>query len=321
MASRDVLDQVAADRLRSQFARFLAAAIVAVSLLGFPLGASADGPEPSIGQVAGINALAVMGSPYVLGTPPRPGAAADNPPSFDCSGLIWWIATKKLGLSGFPTVAATQAEVGVILDGAPWTTALPVGALLFLSDANQGPGITHVSMYLGDGVAADCYNEGSGCLLHDVTKDSYYFNHWTYATYPWGDTPVVASLGAIDVVTGSGVQVGTSASQNGGALSVSVYQQITQPGAIRAAVATPVMQAGQTVNGAVGVMATAIASRDPQAMATEQLSGAASVFGYVKTLDSLFPLRLMLLFTMVLVVLMVRFGLSVIRYVIDLLPG
>jgi cell wall-associated NlpC family hydrolase len=33
----------------------------------------------------------------------------------------------------------------------------------------------HVAMYSGDGLFLDCYNPQSGCIHHDVTKDSFYW--------------------------------------------------------------------------------------------------------------------------------------------------
>jgi hypothetical protein len=265
----------------------------------------------SIGVDAATLAAAQMGKPYLLGTPARPGAYALDPAAFDCSGLVWWVAG-RLGVTDFPLVAATQAQVGQRLSVTPWEGELPIGALLFLADPRQGPGITHVSLYLGNGIAADCYNTDDGCIAHDIRSDNYYYRHWAFATYPWGDTPETAA---------SGAGVYTVAGGTDGSVAAAIAQAGQGSGAGKAAAASPVAALTGVSSAVNGVGATAIAGRSPSVVAAEQMAPVGGLIGYAKAADILMPLKIVPLISAMLLVLVLRVLFSVVRYVIDLLPG
>jgi hypothetical protein len=57
------------------------------------------------------------------------------------------------------------------------TTCWAPGDLIFL----QYQGGQHVAIYTGDGLFMDCYNHATGCMLHDVTQDSFYRAHFWQA--------------------------------------------------------------------------------------------------------------------------------------------
>jgi hypothetical protein len=113
----------------------------------------------------------VTGKPY-----PRTG-----PNSFDCSGLVWW----SYAQAGISVGQTTQAQLndGVALpctlsdlNGAA-TRCWTLGDLIFLAY----PGGRHVAIYVGQGLFMDCYNQKTGCILHDVACDPFYRAHFLEA--------------------------------------------------------------------------------------------------------------------------------------------
>lgn len=290
-------------------------AVLCALVYGSAFGFVSPVAAASIGVDAANLAASRMGASYVLGTPVRPGPLASSPDSFDCSGLVWWVAG-QLGETGFPLVAATQATVGTRLAVSPWSGELPIGALLFLADPGQGPGITHVSIHLGANVAADCYNEDDDCIAHDVSSDNYYFRHWAFATYPWGDTPEYVSGGAGITSAGSGSGAGSD-----GNIAGAIVAAANGNGVKRAGLVGPIATAQAVNNTVVGAGTTAVASQNPQDVAASHMSGVGGLVGWVKLADSLIPLKGMALLSAVLLVLSLRFALAAGRYIIDLLPG
>lgn len=120
------------------------------------------------------------GQPY-----PRTG-----PNSFDCSGLVWW-AYQQAGVS-IGTSTYSQVNDGTAipckladLRGAATSCWAP-GDLIFLryGGAEAGPGggsSQHVAIYVGNGLFMDCYNHAVNCILHDVSRDSFYQRHFWQA--------------------------------------------------------------------------------------------------------------------------------------------
>jgi hypothetical protein len=111
------------------------------------------------------------GRPY-----PRTG-----PNSFDCSGLVWW-AYAQAGIAIGATTTA-QLNDGVTLPctlddlrGAN-TRCWTLGDLIFLKyDGGQ-----HVAIYVGAGLFMDCFNLTTGCILHDVSTNSFYRSYFYQA--------------------------------------------------------------------------------------------------------------------------------------------
>lgn len=279
-----------------------AAAVAVLWLAGGPLNPFVASAAGTKGEQAAAAALPLMGTPYVYG-----GASTTG---FDCSGLIQYIGN-SLGVS-LPRTAADQAGVAVPLADNPWQGQLPIGALLFLADPNVGPGITHVSLYLGGGQAADCYNEPSGCIVHSVTSSSYYQQYWVYANYPWGDTPAYGS-GPNVLSDTSPVNVGQGVSAIGAA--------ITQPGPLAQAAATPIAAMGQIAGQTVGRGFTAIDPLDPQDLAEQHFAGVGTVIGYVALVDQLVPLKVVPLLAVVLILVLIKMAYAGVRAIVSFIPS
>jgi len=284
------------------------ASVLPVSAASFPFPIQ---PHPK-GQDVASAATAAQGASYVLGAPPRElGYTRNVQRSYDCSGLVWWAAATAIPDLQFPTRSQEQYTYGGYLKGSLWdgTPDFPVGSLLFLHDDNPvlGGGATHVSVYLGGGNAMDCYNEDFGCNIHNVRADNYYRDHWLAATYPWGDTP-------------AGTLLGTGDNRPSAIGSGQIPALISQPGATYNEMASPVSGVGGVSQGPLSAAAAAAATNDPGDVVGSNLGGLSSAVGYVRSLDTLMPLRIHLALALVLVVLLVRAALSVVRYLIGLSP-
>lgn len=107
------------------------------------------------GEAAVQWAIAQLGSPYVF--------ASSGPNGFDCSGLTSG-AYASVGIS-LPHLASSQFNTGTPVDRAD----LQPGDLLFFY-----PGITHVGMYVGNGVMVHSSPNGGGV---------HYSNLSTYPSY------------------------------------------------------------------------------------------------------------------------------------------
>ncbi|MGN6812056.1 MAG: hypothetical protein ACTHMP_14395, partial [Thermomicrobiales bacterium] len=93
------------------------------------------------GETAYNYAVQAVGATYVWGAPTRDAAhmGSMSQPSFDCSGLIWEVATMMASV--VPDLAANPPATsqawwfyGHSIVGTPWDNNLPTGALLFLHD-------------------------------------------------------------------------------------------------------------------------------------------------------------------------------------------
>jgi peptidoglycan DL-endopeptidase CwlO len=101
----------------------------------------ADGPALTTAQVRAFlkAAMSRVGMPYVWG--------AAGPTSFDCSGLVQW-SMRQAGLL-MPRVAVDQARTGPRVS----LSQLQPGDLLFYhTDATAPTYISHVAIYLGNGM-------------------------------------------------------------------------------------------------------------------------------------------------------------------------
>lgn len=168
-----------------------------VTLAGVPRVMAADARMPTTQEPqtapcyrAAIAALTRQGAIYSQGgnlpndpIDPASGVAysRSGPASFDCSGLVWW-AYAQAGVSIGQTTYS-QANNGTAIDcsladlqGAS-TRCWTLGDLIFL----RYNGGQHVAIYAGAGLFMDCYNHAVGCILHDVTADSFYAAHFWQA--------------------------------------------------------------------------------------------------------------------------------------------
>lgn len=156
--AQKVLDDLEADereRLLAlqnrESATATAAASSAVSTEDFGSGASGSAKAEAAVQWA----ISQLGDPYVF--------ASSGPNSFDCSGLTSG-AYASVGIS-LPHLASSQFNVGTPVDRAD----LQPGDLLFFY-----PGITHVGIYVGNGVMVHSSPNGGGV---------HYSNLATYPSY------------------------------------------------------------------------------------------------------------------------------------------
>jgi cell wall-associated NlpC family hydrolase len=102
---------------------------------------AADGPGLTVAQTRAFltAALSRVGLPYVWG--------GDGPNVFDCSGLVQW-SMRQAGIV-MPRVAASQAQTGPRIE----LSELQPGDLLFYhTDPTAPQYISHVAIYLGDGL-------------------------------------------------------------------------------------------------------------------------------------------------------------------------
>ncbi len=110
---------------------------------------TADGPGLTVAQTRAFLAAALsrVGMPYVWG-----GA---GPAVFDCSGLVQW-SLRRAGIA-MPRVAADQALTGPSVPVAD----LQAGDLLFYHTDPTAPDyISHVAIYLGDGLMVQAPEPG-----------------------------------------------------------------------------------------------------------------------------------------------------------------
>jgi cell wall-associated NlpC family hydrolase len=119
-----------------------------------PAPAAAPAPAPAPAQVAVDTARAQVGKAYQYG-----GAGPD---SFDCSGLTSF-AYRAAGIE-LPRRSADQANVGIPVAGAD----LQPGDLVFYYSP-----ISHVGIYVGDGVIAHAATESTGVEYHSILMEGY----------------------------------------------------------------------------------------------------------------------------------------------------
>jgi peptidoglycan DL-endopeptidase CwlO len=112
-------------------------------------GAAADGPGLTTAEVIAFLKAAEsrLGMPYVWG--------GDGPTDFDCSGLVQW----SLAQAGvvMPRVAAEQALTGPLV---PVSELEPGDLLFYHTDPTAPDYISHVAIYLGDGMMAQAPEPG-----------------------------------------------------------------------------------------------------------------------------------------------------------------
>ncbi len=138
--------------------------------------------QPACFQVVQA-ALSSYGKPYTQAAGRRTG-----PNSFDCSGLIWWSYRqagitedadgRAMGGSTYTQIfngSRTECDLDD-LDGRRTTCWAP-GDLVFI----RYPGGQHVSMYVGNGLFSDCYSQGIGCILHDISDNAFYRQYFWQA--------------------------------------------------------------------------------------------------------------------------------------------
>lgn len=104
-------------------------------------------------------AMSYLGYPYVW--------AGNTPAGFDCSGFTQFVVLTTLGIDIGHAVEG-QPAAGVWIDYGAW---LP-GDLVFFQNTYRA-GISHVGIYIGDGLIIHAENAGTGVVISSL-YDAYY---------------------------------------------------------------------------------------------------------------------------------------------------
>ena len=103
--------------------------------------------ETAAESSAVANAIALLGLPYVWG-----GESTQT--GFDCSGMVQYVY-REVGID-LPRVAQNQYDAGPAVP--PGSTVEPGDLVFFGSGTND---VSHVGMYVGDGLMIDAPHTGS----------------------------------------------------------------------------------------------------------------------------------------------------------------
>lgn len=127
-------------------------------------GASRGGPAapPSATQRVVDVGLSLKGHPYVWG--------GTGPKAFDCSGFVYFVFN-KVGLS-LPRAMVDQIRAGTRIAAAD----LQPGDLVFFQNTSKR-GISHISIYIGNGKIVHAANERTGVLVSDLWS-AYWAAHY-----------------------------------------------------------------------------------------------------------------------------------------------
>jgi cell wall-associated NlpC family hydrolase len=120
-------------------------------------------PAPTAGEVIVWTALAYVGYPYAAG--------GNGPAGFDCSGFTQFVVLVALGIDighGLPG----QTAAGWWVDWGAWQP----GDLVFFANTYQ-PGLSHVGIYVGDGLFVHAGNQATGVLVSSV-YEAYYASRY-----------------------------------------------------------------------------------------------------------------------------------------------
>lgn len=121
-------------------------------------------PKPAAGDVITGFALAYVGYPYV--------AAGNTPGGFDCSGFTQFVILNTLGIDIGHGLGG-QPGAGWWVDYGAW---LP-GDLVFFQNTYQA-GLSHVGIYIGDGLFVHAENEGTGVTISSMYSAYYGSRYW-----------------------------------------------------------------------------------------------------------------------------------------------
>jgi cell wall-associated NlpC family hydrolase len=120
---------------------------------------------PAVGPtIVGI-AMSYLGYPYV--------AAGAGPGGFDCSGFTQYVVGMATGIWISHAVEAQPYSAGTWVDYGAWQP----GDLIFFQNTYRA-GISHVGIYIGDGMIVHAENEGSGVTIDSIYSDYYGPRYW-----------------------------------------------------------------------------------------------------------------------------------------------
>lgn len=124
---------------------------------------AAETAASSGGQIAAF-AQQYLGYPYVW--------AGNTPAGFDCSGFTQFVILNTLGI-----------DIGHGLDGQPGAGAgvdygaWQAGDLVFFQNTYRA-GLSHVGIYIGDGLFIHSENESTGVTISNIYSDYYGPRYW-----------------------------------------------------------------------------------------------------------------------------------------------
>jgi cell wall-associated NlpC family hydrolase len=110
-------------------------------------------------------AMSYLGYPYV--------AAGNSPAGFDCSGFTQFVVGVATGIWISHAVEAQPYSAGYWVDWGAW---LP-GDLIFFQNTYRA-GISHVGIYIGDGMIVHAENYESGVTIDSIYSDYYGPRYW-----------------------------------------------------------------------------------------------------------------------------------------------
>jgi cell wall-associated NlpC family hydrolase len=116
------------------------------------------------GQAIVDFAMGYLGYPYAAG--------GNSPAGFDCSGFVQFVILNTLGI-----------DIGHAVEGQPYAgtavagDALQPGDIVFFQNTYR-EGISHASIYIGDGQIIHAENYGTGVTISWVWSDYYGPRYW-----------------------------------------------------------------------------------------------------------------------------------------------
>jgi len=118
-----------------------------------------------------LNSEAIVGfAMSYVGYSYYPGGT--TPAGFDCSGFTYFVMLNALGINIGPALS-NQPWMGAWVDYGNW---LP-GDLIFFQNTYQ-EGLSHVGIYIGDGLIVHAENEGTGVTVSSIYSDYYGPRYW-----------------------------------------------------------------------------------------------------------------------------------------------
>jgi cell wall-associated NlpC family hydrolase len=121
-------------------------------------------PAPAAGESIVAFALQYVGYPYVW--------AGNTPAGFDCSGFTQFVILNTLGVDIGHAIEG-QPGAGAWVDYGAWQP----GDLVFFQSTYQ-PGLSHVGIYIGDGLFVHAENESAGVVVTSIDEDYYASRYW-----------------------------------------------------------------------------------------------------------------------------------------------
>ena len=119
----------------------------------------------SYGNLIANTALGHVGYPYV--------AAGAGPYGFDCSGFSQYIVGITTGIWLSHAVEAQPYSAGYFVEYGAWAP----GDLIFFQNTYRA-GISHVGIYIGDGMIVHAENESTGVTIDSIYSSYYGPRYW-----------------------------------------------------------------------------------------------------------------------------------------------